>query len=334
MNKLLTLTGFERTRQRAKKCIDFQKNSEKRRDSAQQLLKAKAKVALQLNMMLLPLWSITTAPRIGGVRRRRAPATDRPFPLRPLAEIVSFAGDISRLIRQVQDVVYYWPPTFKDEEFEPARMECFNLRSMIEKSPYEKKNMHGRVRAVLQPSEEAIVRVVCFPGLVAYRKGGGELAERLLGEEGRAESHRHEPPDVRRANARQAQHDGVTVHSGFRTKVICKAVVHLQWGKQRLLTKEAGTSAHLDAMRDHSNKYQLDRTGFVELYDVYQRRMPTCKNCNGKGHTSSTCRKPPSGGSASWTIVESSSGLEKPGKAGGSDNAWSSRSPPRRGNRH
>jgi hypothetical protein len=56
---------------------------------------------------------------------------------------------------------------------------------------------------------------------------------------------------------------------GFRTKTICKAVVNLQWGKQRLLTKEAGTSNYLDAVRDGSSKYKDDVVGWRELWDIF-----------------------------------------------------------------
>lgn len=195
-----------------------------------------------------------------------------------LATIVSTAADLSRSMRLAGDVVYYWQPTFKDEEFEPARMEGHNLRYMIENIPYEKREMHGRVRAALLPGSEhkseAIVRVVCFPGLVAYRQGGSDLGDQLLREDEarHVASSRNLPHDVRMVQDRQARHDGITRDSGFRSKVICKAIVHLHWGKQRLLTREAGTSAHLDAVRDHSNKYEEDRRGFKELFDIFSRR--------------------------------------------------------------
>jgi len=194
-----------------------------------------------------------------------------------LAPIVRYAAELSRLMRQMDGVVYYWPPTFKDEEFEPGRMECRNLSYMLDKCPYKKKTVHGRVRPILQPNgescSEAIVRVVCFPGLVAYRSGGGDAADDLLKEESHRRSNSGAPKDVIQSQARQAVHENTTKHSGFRTKVICKAVVHLQWGKQRLLTKEAGTSAHLDAMREGNlNKYDNDRAGFVELWEIFARR--------------------------------------------------------------
>ena len=190
-----------------------------------------------------------------------------------LKQIVTRAASISRHIRMMNNVVYYWPPTFKDEEFEPTRMECLNIREMIHTSPYEKREEKGRVRANLLPHQddrnEAIVRVVCFPGLVAYRKGGGALGKKELADEDRKERSSRDPEDVRHHRERVRKQDGISINSGFRSKVICKAVVHLQWGKQRLLTKEAGTSAHLDAVRDYSDKYEKNRKGHRELYDIY-----------------------------------------------------------------
>jgi hypothetical protein len=210
-----------------------------------------------------------------------------------LFKIVVDAGQLSRDMRMCPDVIYHWPPTFKDgtyvhaipkrsltdmksEEFDPERMECMNITSMMQNSPYEiKKQPHGQPdRSVLKyPTEnsEAIVRITVFPGVVAHRKGGGELAKRLLDEEHREEktSGAHLPPDVKRSRdiSRGPPLDGT---EGFRTRVICKSVVHLQWGKQRLLTKEAGTSRHLDAMRDGGMaKYEEDRRGFVELFDHF-----------------------------------------------------------------
>ena len=179
-------------------------------------------------------------------------------------------------MRLANDVVYYWPPTCKDEEFEPVRMECWNLKWMLDTSPYRKTDNYGHARPRLVEGNEdrceAIVRVVCFPGLVAYRKGGGELGKRLLAEEGVSRKNANTPRDVQIAQARTGQ--SITHASGFRTRVVSKAVVYLTWGKQRLLTKEAGTAAHLDAMRNgDENKYIRDREGFKELYELYLDRL-------------------------------------------------------------
>ena len=121
-----------------------------------------------------------------------------------------------------------------------------NIGDMISKSPFEKKVVDGYERSVLkEPTEdsEAIVKIVSFPGLVVHRQGGGALAKRLLKEEEEANNAQHArvPPDVQRAR-RMAEGDKLTGDEGFRTRVLCKSVVHLIWGRQRLLTREAGTS--------------------------------------------------------------------------------------------
>lgn len=171
--------------------------------------------------------------------------------------------------------------TVNAEEFDPERMECINIAAMISDSPYEKKVVNGHEQSVLKGSpenSEAIVKVVAFPGLVVHRQGGGALAKRLLEEEEEARDYQHTkaPPDVTRAR-QMAMHgdDKLTGDEGFRTRVLCKSVVHLIWGRQRLLTKEAGTSAHLDAMRDgQEKKYEDDRKGFIELYDYFLKTNP------------------------------------------------------------
>jgi hypothetical protein len=244
---------------------------------------AAASVSRALRKLLTPLLCMSDSTR---------------FPKEPkdlwheLFEIVNDAGQFSRQIRMCSTVIYHRPPTFKDgmyvhvtwkrsnpnmesEEFDPERMECLNVTSMINNSPYElKKQPNDETRSVLKGAtekSEAIVRVTAFPGLVAHRKGGGHLAKKLLAEEKIKDqaSEANLPPDVRRAHKLSA---GEPVHEahGFRTRVICKSVVHLEWGRQRLLTKEAGTSRHLDAMRDGGMaKYEDDRMGFIELFDYF-----------------------------------------------------------------
>lgn len=161
--------------------------------------------------------------------------------------------------------------THATEEFDPERMECLNIASMIRNSPYEKESVRGHDRSVLkgpQEKSEAIVQVVVFPGLVVHRQGGGALAKTLLEKEANNDSSL--PPDVQRSRRMGQNGREYTGDEGFRTRVICKSVVHLIWGKQRLLTKEAGTSAHLDAMRDNKmDKYAEDKSRCIELFDHF-----------------------------------------------------------------
>ena len=58
------------------------------------------------------------------------------------------------------------------EEFDPDRMECINIDDMIRNSPFEKKIVEGREQSVLKEptkEDEAIVKIVAFPGLVVHR---------------------------------------------------------------------------------------------------------------------------------------------------------------------
>ncbi|KAK3683168.1 hypothetical protein LTR37_020481 [Vermiconidia calcicola] len=266
--------GFSRTRERATKIAAYTAQNESDvsfgADDREEFHLAATYVALQLEQMLLPFWkqgSTMAGWKNSGKRQE-------------LINIVSGAGQLNRDMRSDSRVVYYWPPTFKDEEFEPGRMECFNLKAMIQGSPYDKKTVNGMDRAILRPGREeeseAVVRVVCFPGLVAYRQHGGELAQRELGvEDERRRPEKVLPPDVlaQRKRLASSNRNELTGSEGFRTRVLCKSTVLLQWGKQRLLTKEAGTSRHLDAMKDKSGKgmakYDDDYFGFYELWNIY-----------------------------------------------------------------
>lgn len=242
--------------------------------------------ASQLWAMLEPFWAVgkfTLRPEgySGRVRdmyqRQAVKAFDR------LKEIVQNAADVNLHIRHATDVVYYWPPTFKDEEFEPARMEALNLSDMIRTSPYEKvAGTKGGMRAKLgkdqQARSEAIVRIVCFPGLVAYRQFGGDLAKKELEAEEdrrRAIRPRETVDGIKAGKQRLSPGQSDPAKTGFRSRVICKSVVFLQWGKQRLLTREAGTSTHIDAMRDGKmQRYTDDTKGYVELFDLFLEKHP------------------------------------------------------------
>lgn len=197
--------------------------------------------------------------------------------------------------------MYHWTTSFKDEEFDPSRIECLNLTTMIQNSPYEKSPADDyepvRLKSGHGDREQAIVQIVCFPSLTAYRRGGGELAQKYFAEEQAAEP-RHNaniPPELRAQHKRVASQDQLTGDEGFRTTTICKSVVHLQWGMQSLLTEEAGTSFHSDAMNKRNgqsmDRYEDDRKGCVELWDVYKAVQggktifEVVDEYNGKGGT-------------------------------------------------
>lgn len=253
----VTRTGFHRIRERGKLCQTFLA----RPSSPSSLPHTINTLTAQLLHLTKPFALLT--------RPSASPdlLTDR------LHSIVTTAAHLARSMRCLTDVVYYFPPTFKDEEFEPERMECLNLADMIRESPYKHSVREGGyVTAELRGEQErsqAIVQIVAFPGLVAYRQGGGSLAQTQLAEERRRDGSDNAPPDVKRARRMGGTFTG---DEGFRTRILSKGVVHLMWGRQRLLTREAGTSRFLDAVRDGNEaKYEVDRAGCVELYDIFLR---------------------------------------------------------------
>ena len=268
--------GFYRTRQRAMEIFEYEKKPKNQAGGADAAWAATVMVVRQLEIMLLPLWK-------QGGKSYDAAAWNKGGKYGMggyLNRIVSLASSVSRAMCREPDVVYYWQPTFKDEEFEPGRMECYNLKEMISTSPYDRKTINGIDRAILRKDHgdrsEAIVRIVCFPGLVAYRQHGGALAQKELGEEAeRRGDHEAVPPDVRAQRKRLAAHeDTLTGDEGFRTRIVGKSVVLLEWGKQRLLTKEAGTSVHIDAMNKQNGKSMdryHDHDDYAELWTVYQK---------------------------------------------------------------
>ena len=117
-------------------------------------------------------------------------------------------------------------------------MESLNLRSMISESPYDKeKNLKGIEEAVLREGQEdrrqAIVHIVCFPGLVSYRQGGDELADQELADEEEErmvrESRVKIPADVKRhRQLLQSQEQKPSREDGYRTRLISKSVVWLE----------------------------------------------------------------------------------------------------------
>lgn len=85
--------------------------------------------------------------------------------------------------------------------------------------------------------DEAIVRIVCFPALSTYRRHGGALAAHQLHPEEREELETH-PANVRVTYSRDPHFaTNLTGNEGYRTRILGLPVVHLPWGKQRIVTK-------------------------------------------------------------------------------------------------
>ena len=252
-------SGFYRTLIRAE---FLQKNTNVEFDNREPYLHAKARVVLGLEKILLPLWLLGSS-RLAwdGAKKRQE-----------LDVIVDTAGRLSQRMRKKPDAVYLWTPAYKDEEFDAASNECLNLEYMIRESPYEKKSSKGTQRAMLKPDQDhrtqAIIQIVCFPGLTIYRRGGGNIAQQELAKE--TAQNQAFPADVREQRLRGMP----GLKDGLRTKMLVKSVVTLIWGQQRLLTKEAGTAAHIDAKRTgDTDKYDEDLAGCVELMELFEERF-------------------------------------------------------------
>lgn len=233
-----------------------------------------ARLTLQLETLLNPLWSLSPD-------RSQTYLAMRPA----IIQILTKAMILSRYLHASRNAVYTFTTSFKDETFDPARQECYNLEAMMRNSPYDRDTSRGYTVAVLRAGmedrSEAITQITCFPGLVKYEKGGGDLAAQRLADEHHADEERMTrlPADVQAHHRRThvaGRFSEPTVNSGFRTRTICKSVVYLQWSRKRLLTEEAGTSVHIDAMAGRNGRtmerYEKDCAKYVELDDLFQRR--------------------------------------------------------------
>jgi len=146
---------------------------------------------------------------------------------RELRYIVNSAATLNQHIRTQPDVVFYWVPVYKGMEYELERMTCANLWPVQRDSPFNDPD------ADVDPDVKALIRVVCFHGLTSYRRGGGDLARYMLEREkrkgyfepgGQGEMDGVRPP---------RKGEDVDVESGFRSRVLAKAIVALSWGVER-----------------------------------------------------------------------------------------------------
>ena len=98
-----SILGYYRTEQRALKCSEFD-----RRDliGVSNYVPAAAGIAIALRKLLTPLLSQLSS-------RDGVPVMPGGI-FEELSRIVADAGQLSREIRMLPDVIYHWPPTFKD----------------------------------------------------------------------------------------------------------------------------------------------------------------------------------------------------------------------------
>ena len=96
-----SILGYKRTKTRAETCKGFGPYS----DSSNYTSEV-AYIAIALRKLLTPLLHMSKSP--GLLPRMSDELCDDLF------EIVTDAGQLSREMRMCLDVIYHWPPTFKD----------------------------------------------------------------------------------------------------------------------------------------------------------------------------------------------------------------------------
>lgn len=180
-----------------------------------------ARITLQLEKLLYPIRELARDREGEHAFQARikdfAPALKR---------LVVSAASLNLVMRLQGSVVYFFQPIFKDEEFDPRRMECLNLREMQESCPLQDINDKDEIIKANDPdgdpSNVALVRIICAYGCVAYRQGGGELGKRLLREE-EGVPNPMLPPELQGTHLLHKPRDRkITAEDGFRTKTLAK----------------------------------------------------------------------------------------------------------------
>ncbi|GAB7344163.1 hypothetical protein MBLNU457_2056t1 [Dothideomycetes sp. NU457] len=181
-----------------------------------------------------------------------------PF-FRELHYIVRSAATLNNLIRMQPDIVFYWVPVYRGMEFELERMTCANLWPVQRSSPFNDPD------ADVDPDVKALVRIVCFHGLTSYRRGGGDQARYMLEREkrkgyfepgGQGEEDGVRPP---------RKGEDVDVDSGFRSRVLAKAIVALSWGAERPIETVVLDGDKEELVDEGAGK---DDARFVELMEI------------------------------------------------------------------
>lgn len=192
---------------------------------------AQQKVAVQILYLILPLYKPRGAAGLNGFITRIFPE---------LLAIVDQATFINHSLRCDGDTMWQWTDIWKDTRFDPQTTECVNLTQVFEQSRSDDGTRARR-------DAEAIVRVVVFPGLVAWRRRFDEMKTSI--------------------DAPVVKYD-----AGDKHKRIMKNVALVEWAKQRLLTKYAGTAYHQKTVASGDmGVFENDGKGAVDLWDLLQQ---------------------------------------------------------------
>ncbi|KAI8933661.1 hypothetical protein NX059_009382 [Plenodomus lindquistii] len=171
-----------------------------------------------------------------------------------LFKIVTHAGILSLLLRQDKRTVYYFEPLFKEDEFNPTRMECYNyleMRQRHPRTPVAKLSKEERARrAELTDGEKQralsdrpLTQITIMPGLRAYRLGGWEK-----------QSSTAENPEYEVSSYE---------NEGIRSQKLTDGWVYCRWGRARGYNNgKVGSGGNA---RLHGDAWQ---GGFLEFHEV------------------------------------------------------------------
>ncbi|KAK8164102.1 hypothetical protein IWX90DRAFT_249633 [Phyllosticta citrichinensis] len=163
--------GFYRTKKRERRVREllFQKNGQPRPFSTGFIAKSK-ELAWQMYTILAPILALH--PMTPQRQQNNQQAV-----LRVLFELITRAGRLSLQMRLDRNTVYFMTPAHKDEYYDPSNMWVLNDDEMRRNNRYHNDTWDGMPKAKREQWRAAIfdlalVRVCCFPGFLAFKKGG------------------------------------------------------------------------------------------------------------------------------------------------------------------
>lgn len=174
--------------------------------------------------------------------------------MRALIKIVTGAAALSTQMKvNGNTVLYYWQPVYKDCPIEPVQMDILNFNEMCKELDKEKKE---------DDLGEALVKIVCAFQLVAFRKGGGVMAERILEREENGVDY-SVAPELRHRPRNEYYGRIITAQDGFRSKYLAKAVVVGRWGQPRGMGSDEDLNGdkYVDLVNIDLKKVALSKDG-------------------------------------------------------------------------
>lgn len=162
------------------------------------------KTALQIWMLLDPLFRLDS--RSKDLRSVNELQQD-------LITIVATAARLATLMRKSgKTVLYQFGSVFKEEPLNRKTMDVLNIEQLKAE------------REESERAEQALIRMVCGDPLLAFRKGGGVMAERILEREEK-EQDMSVAPELRHMPRNQYRGRLITAQDGYRAKFLAKAQV-------------------------------------------------------------------------------------------------------------